>query len=166
MNTCLLIPILTGIIAALLGYLLGRMTASNKEELNLWKGKYASLEKELHKTRMDLNTALNTPRVLGVEFDAAMAESVMGRIIALDDLKVVEGIGPQIEKLFHSHGITTWGHLANSSVAQCQEILDSDGERFKIHDPGTWPEQARLAYEGKWQELLALQDKLKGGKFE
>ena len=28
----------------------------------------------------------------------------------------------------------------------------------------TWPKQARMAYEGKWQELRQWQDKLNGGR--
>ena len=43
-------------------------------------------------------------------------------------------------------------------------ILDAAGPSFQIHDPGTWPAQARLADQGKWEELKQLQDELKGGK--
>ena len=30
--------------------------------------------------------------------------------------------------------------------------------------PETWPQQAQLAADGKWDELKALQDELDGGK--
>jgi len=33
-----------------------------------------------------------------------------------------------------------------------------------MHDPGSWPQQAGLAAEGKWDELQTLQDNLDGGK--
>ena len=33
-----------------------------------------------------------------------------------------------------------------------------------MHVPGTWPRQAGLAHEGKWEELSKWQDELDGGK--
>jgi hypothetical protein len=35
-----------------------------------------------------------------------------------------------------------------------------------MHDPTTWPEQAKMAADGNWDELKTLQDNLKGGKAE
>lgn len=81
-----------------------------------------------------------------------------------DDLKIVEGIGPKIAELFHKEGIKTWQQLADTSIDRLREILDAAGPNFQIHDPGTWPAQARLAEQGKWEELKQLQDDLKGGK--
>jgi len=34
------------------------------------------------------------------------------------------------------------------------------GERYRIHNPSTWPHQARLADEGKWDELKDYQSRL------
>ncbi len=80
------------------------------------------------------------------------------------DLKIVEGIGPKIEQLLKADGIRNWSDLAKASVQQLQGILDKAGERYRLADPGTWPRQAALAAEGKWSELKAYQDQLKGGK--
>jgi hypothetical protein len=33
-----------------------------------------------------------------------------------------------------------------------------------LHNPQSWPEQAQLAQQGKWQALINLQDKLFGGR--
>lgn len=99
-----------------------------------------------------------------VPFDGAAAKAVFGKKIKENDLTVVEGIGPKIQELFHNHDVKTWKALSECSVDKCQAVLDSGGERFKIHRPGTWPKQAKLAYEGKWQELLDWQDELDGGK--
>ena len=38
------------------------------------------------------------------------------------------------------------------------------GERFQMHDPTSWPDQAKLAAEGRWDELKELQDILQGGR--
>jgi predicted flap endonuclease-1-like 5' DNA nuclease len=96
--------------------------------------------------------------------DVAAAEDVLGRKIRLDDLKVVEGIGPKIEAMIHGTGVTTWWALANTDVAALQTMLDGGGPRYQVHDPRTWPEQARLLAEGKWAEFKALTDSLDGGK--
>lgn len=81
-----------------------------------------------------------------------------------DDLKAVEGIGPKIESLFHDNGIKTWLDLANTSVDKLKQIMEGAGSRFKLADPGTWPKQAQLAHEEKWDELKEYQDFLDGGK--
>ncbi len=81
-----------------------------------------------------------------------------------DDLKAVEGIGPKIEELLHEAGITTWRQLSLTSVTAIQTILDNAGSRFSLADPGTWPKQAEMAADGKWDELQEYQDFLQGGK--
>ena len=58
----------------------------------------------------------------------------------------------------------TWARLAKTEVSFLQSILDEAGPRYRIHDPGTWPQQAALAAAGSWDELEALQDRLKGGR--
>ena len=80
------------------------------------------------------------------------------------DLKIVEGIGPKIQELLNNNGIVTLKDLAESNETRLREILVGAGERYRIHDPSTWPEQARLADEGKLEELSEYQDFLSGGK--
>ena len=75
-----------------------------------------------------------------------------------DDLKKIEGIGPKIEEHFNNAGIWTWEELANTEVSRLQEILTAAGPRYKMHNPGSWPKQARMAADGKWDELSAWQD--------
>lgn len=81
-----------------------------------------------------------------------------------NDLKVVEGIGPKIAGLLQESGITTWNALATVSADKLNEVLTKAGPRFKLADPGSWPKQAQLADEGKWDELREYQDFLDGGK--
>jgi predicted flap endonuclease-1-like 5' DNA nuclease len=81
-----------------------------------------------------------------------------------DDLKAVEGIGPKIAGLLEADGIKTWRALSEASVERIQKILDAAGPRYKLADPGTWPKQAGMAADGKWDELREYQDFLQGGK--
>jgi len=81
--------------------------------------------------------------------------------IAGDDLTLIEGIGPHIQKLLHENGIYTFGELAETSPEFLSELL-------RAHRlPGvtvTWPEQARLAALGDWDGLKTLQENLTAGR--
>jgi predicted flap endonuclease-1-like 5' DNA nuclease len=81
-----------------------------------------------------------------------------------NDLKLVEGIGPKIEKLLIDAGIDTWEKLGHSKVEDLQAILDEAGSRFSLADPSSWPKQGELADQERWKELENYQDFLQGGK--
>lgn len=83
--------------------------------------------------------------------------------MAPDNLKRIEGIGPRIESLLNSAGITTFQQLSDTPVDRLREIMVAAELRGSFGDPTTWPEQARLAAAGLWDELKMLQDGLKGG---
>lgn len=82
---------------------------------------------------------------------------------ANDDLTKVEGIGPKIAELLNAAGIHSYAKLSKTSAAQISSILSAAGASFARHNPGTWPEQARLAAAGEWDKLKAWQDELDGG---
>lgn len=159
MNWCILIPIAIGVICALLGYLLGQSIArdeNNQIDVSVYKSRIAQLESDLAKSKTHLN-------VQSILFDADAAKAAFGKKIKENDLTIIEGIGPKIQELFHNHDIKTWKALSECSVAKCQTILDSGGSRYKMHRPDTWPEQAKMAYHGKWNALLNWQQELHGG---
>ncbi len=81
-----------------------------------------------------------------------------------EDLKKIEGIGPKIAALLSENGIASFKDLGKASKKKLTTILENAGGRYKIHDPSTWAEQAKLAAKGKWDELKELQNELKGGK--
>ena len=89
---------------------------------------------------------------------------VMGKRIKQDDLTIIEGIGPKIQELLHHADIKSWKALGNTSLESLVETLRNAGDRYRIHDPGTWAKQARFAAEGKWDELMQYQEFLDGGK--
>jgi predicted flap endonuclease-1-like 5' DNA nuclease len=96
--------------------------------------------------------------------DLAAAAAAIGSRIVADDLTVVEGIGPKIAELCHGIGIRTWADLADTEVSLLRTMLNDAGQRFKAHDPGTWPQQAALLARGEWDEFVALTDRLDGGR--
>jgi len=54
--------------------------------------------------------------------------------------------------------------LGATEVDRIKEILAEAGSRYAAHNPGTWPRQAQMAADGKWDELKVWQDELDGGK--
>jgi len=88
----------------------------------------------------------------------AVAKKATGKA---DDLKKVEGIGPKIAETLVTAGISTFAELAATDAAKISEIIS--GVRGN-HVTDTWPAQAQLAADGKWDELKKWQDELDGGK--
>jgi predicted flap endonuclease-1-like 5' DNA nuclease len=78
-----------------------------------------------------------------------------------DDLVIIEGIGPKIAELLHKAGIDSFATLAATKKASLTAILAEAGQRYAMHDPSSWAQQAKLAASGKWEQLKALQAELK-----
>lgn len=102
-----------------------------------------------------------------VKAEPAKAEKAAAKIetevVEADDLKKIEGIGPKIAEIFNEAGINTYADLAAASEDKLKEILVDAGSRYASKNPSTWPQQAKLAADGNWDELKELQDHLKGG---
>lgn len=179
---CWIIPALVGIIAGILGYLIGKgkdaTVVDSSAELTALESENAKLKTELEACNKKLEDAAvvekketisnslaspSTDKSKG--FDANAAKAAMKKRVKENDLKIVEGIGPKIEGLFHNFGIKTWKDLSEISTVKCQEVLNSGGDRYRIHDPASWPMQAKMAYKGQWAELAKWQIKHKSGKF-
>jgi hypothetical protein len=79
-----------------------------------------------------------------------------------DDLTILEGIGPRVKEVLAEAGITTFAQLAAADVNRLREILE--GANLRFLDPGTWAEQARMAAEGRMDDLQAFTDSLRGGR--
>jgi predicted flap endonuclease-1-like 5' DNA nuclease/cell division protein FtsB len=104
-----------------------------------------------------------TPADAGVgagPLDAVAAAVVLGRAIEIDDLTVVEGIGPKIAELCRGVGITTWQELADTNADELRSMLHDAGSRYRVHRPDTWPAQASLLARGAWSEFVAFTDDL------
>lgn len=93
-----------------------------------------------------------------------MKSSVIAPIspTAQDDLEIIEGIGPKISFILKEAGIASFAQLAQEDPVHLKGLLDKAG--LRLGDPTTWPEQAKLAAEGKMDDLQKLQDSLKGGR--
>lgn len=84
--------------------------------------------------------------------------------IKADDLTLIEGIGPKAAEAIVAAGVDTFAKLAASSPEAIKEILNASTSKVQHLDPTTWTQQAKLAADGKMDELKKLQDELNGGK--
>jgi len=92
---------------------------------------------------------------------AAPAKAAAPKAAKADDLKKIEGVGPKIALTLIEAGIVTFADLAKAKADKISEIIaDVRGN----HVTDTWPKQAKLAADGKWDELKKWQDELDGGK--
>jgi len=81
-----------------------------------------------------------------------------------DDLTKIEGIGPAISKVLNAASINTFADLAAKGADEVKTILEGAEGNFAMHDPTTWPKQAKMASDGDWDALKVWQDELDGGK--
>lgn len=158
----LLFIIIVLLIAAILGFLIGyywrKRNAANEIK---------SAEPEgADESENILTASAETHEIIEkVNYETGVAEEIMEAKIGLNDLQIVEGIGPKIEKLLRRSSIDTWKKLADGDAEVIREMLVTEGgARYRLHDPTTWSKQALLAHQGKWKELKDLQDELQGGR--
>jgi len=170
---------MTGIIAGVLGYFFGKSDTpsvpDNAVQLNALEIENVKLKSDLDTCRKRVLVAetshgiisdkISPTSKLNPMFNSEEAKIAFGKKVRENDLKIVEGIGPKIEGLFHNFNIRTWEELANTSADTCQQVLDSGGKRYRIHDPASWPMQAKMAYEGHWEQLAEWQEKHRAGKY-
>lgn len=87
-------------------------------------------------------------------------------VLSKDDLQLIEWIGPSLEKVLHKYGVQSYKDIVDEDVVGLEEILTQAGARYTMHNPATWPDQAKLAMQKKWTELEEYQEILNNGKKE
>jgi large subunit ribosomal protein L21 len=80
-----------------------------------------------------------------------------------DDLKKIEGAGPKAAEALINAGYETFAKIAKATPEELSAVLTEASSRLAHLVTDTWPKQAKLAADGKWDELKALQEKLDGG---
>jgi large subunit ribosomal protein L21 len=81
-----------------------------------------------------------------------------------DDLKKIEGVGPKAMEAMVAAGLDTFAKVAKAKPEAIEAILAEASSRMAHLVANTWPQQAALAADGKWDELKELQEKLDGGR--
>jgi len=81
------------------------------------------------------------------------------------DFSIIEGIGKKVSTILRLANINTFTKLASTDTNTINSILEKTDPRIlRLTDSTTWPEQAKLAAENKWDDLKTLQASLKRGR--
>jgi len=85
---------------------------------------------------------------------AAKKEEAIEKIIVkktdtTNDLKVIKGIGPVLEKSLNELNITAYDQIAKMTIKDLTNLLNDAGINAKIYDLSGWKAQAELALKGE-----------------
>lgn len=70
-----------------------------------------------------------------------------------DNLKVIKGVGPVLEKSLNDVNITSYDQIAKMPIEDLTNVLNGAGINAKIYDLAGWKEQATLALEGDMEAV-------------
>ena len=80
-------------------------------------------------------------------------KTVIEKVDETDDLKVIKGIGPVLEKSLNELNITAYSQIAKMTIKNMTKILNDAGINAKIYDLSGWKAQAKLALKGDMEAV-------------
>jgi small subunit ribosomal protein S2 len=95
--------------------------------------------------------------------EAAPKKETKAKAAKADDLTKIEGVGPKAAEYLSAAGLDTFAKVAKAKADKMKDILTTASSRMGHLDPTSWPKQAKMAADGKWDELKEWQDNTKGG---
>ncbi len=136
------------------------------------EGKEADAPKPAKEVKAEVKEAKATPEkeTVVAEKETAVAEEPKAKAPKKDeaatteiDLTLIEGIGPKTAEALLNAGLNSFEILSEADPERIKEILTEASSRLAHLDPGSWPKQAKMAAEGKLEELKEWQESVKGG---
>lgn len=89
-----------------------------------------------------------------VEKEVAEVEKiVVEKVEETNDLKVIKGIGPVLEKSLNELNITAYSQIAKMTIKNMTALLTDAGINAKIYDLSGWKAQAKLALKGDMEAV-------------
>ena len=134
------------------------------EERRIEREKKAKKEakKEAKKSKNDKILA-EAVKSIQSEDEAAPKKEPKAKASKGDDLTKIEGVGPKAAEALTNAGLETFAKVAKAKADKMKEILTEASSRLAHLDTTSWPKQAKMAADEKWDELKAWQDSVKGG---
>ncbi|TDQ32320.1 30S ribosomal protein S2 [Zeaxanthinibacter enoshimensis] len=127
------------------------------------KKKVVTEAPEVAKTEKEPEAAKRTKTIEEAPVVEEKAPKAKKEEAKADDLTKIEGIGPKAAEALVNAGISSYAKLADSDADSVKEILTEASSNLAHLDPGSWAKQAKMAADGKWDELKEWQDQAKGG---
>ena len=173
--------LLSWLLPFLLGWLFGSMFRrgddgdtiihDHSDELNKLKIQLDDCLSEKSRLKADLRASSGISAAAGISSTADSGSTMLSYIpstayagLKNTNLQIIEGVGPKMESLLHGWNYNTWSELADADASVIKGKLEDTDPKYRIIDPSTWPNQAKMATDAKWDELIQYQKSLTAGK--
>merc|ERR1711880_24601 len=128
---------------------------AEKMSENIKKNISETIGEEKGKTKKTKKTTAKKTTKKTVKKEAVKKEGpiVIEKVDTKDDLKVIKGIGPVLEKSLNQLNITSFGQIAKMTIKDLTKVLTDAGINAKIYDLSGWKAQAKLALKGDMEAV-------------
>lgn len=117
-------------------------TGTKKAPVKKAAVKKAAVKKAAPKKKTVAKKEVTTEKVV-------IEKVVVEKTDVINDLKVIKGIGPVLEKSLNELNVTSYDQIAKMTIKDLTNLLDGAGINAKIYDLGSWKAQATLASKEK-----------------
>ncbi|TXD51262.1 MULTISPECIES: hypothetical protein [unclassified Polaribacter] len=91
--------------------------------------------------------------VIAEKEEILVEKIIVAKTDRIDDLKVIKGIGPVLEKSLNDLNITAYAQISKMTLKDLTKILTDAGINAKIYDLSGWKAQAKLALAGDMEAV-------------
>jgi len=78
---------------------------------------------------------------------------IVEKTAVINDLKVIKGIGPVLEKSLNELNVTSYEQISKMTLKSMAKLLNDKGINAKIYDLSGWKAQAKLALKGDMEAV-------------
>ncbi|MCA0153145.1 hypothetical protein [Winogradskyella vincentii] len=101
-------------------------------------------KKTTKKTKARKTKATKKVAKVATKTKGKVATKKVTKTVKVDDLKMINGIGPKTETVFNKNGVKTFAGLAKLDTPAIVEILEKEGVRFTTIQVELWQKQAEV----------------------
>lgn len=99
-------------------------------------------------------TKKTAPKKKPVKKEVTVEEKIIiEKVEETNDLKVIKGIGPVLEKSLNELNVTAYSQIAKMTIKNMTKLLTDAGINAKIYDLSGWKAQAKLALKGDMEAV-------------
>jgi predicted flap endonuclease-1-like 5' DNA nuclease len=116
--------------------------------------KKKAVKKEKIVTEKEEGTAVVSEEVKEeVKEEVIVEKIIVAKTEVVDNLKVIKGIGPVLEKSLNDLNITAYDQISKMTLKDMTKLLTDGGINAKIYDLAGWKAQSKLALEGDMEAV-------------
>ena len=116
------------------------------------KGKIEGFTEKLDDIKPTKTKKATTKKVVKKEV-VVEEKIVVEKVEEINDLKIIKGIGPVLEKSLNELNVTAYSQIAKMTIKNMTSLLTDAGINAKIYDLSGWKAQAKLALKGDMEAV-------------